>query len=154
TGLDPAELRVVHVERAELDLAARAGLVDGGRRAVGVDDTDGDHAVDAGVLQQRRLDGLGDRGRVADAGRRQRQLGRLADAGGDAVADALAPRLGVGRAGQGVDAQHVLDALLGEVLPARLAGQALVGTGVAQRAYVLRRLRAAGVVQEHGGPAA
>ena len=77
-ALDAVEVGLVHVERAKLDAARRTGLHDPVGGAVGVAGADGDDAVDVRVLQELRLDRLGDGGRVAEGGRRQRQLLRRA----------------------------------------------------------------------------
>ena len=81
-----------------------------------------------------RLDRLGDRGRVAEAVAGSGSCSRGAAGGGDAVDDALAARLEVGGARNGVDADDVLRAVLGEILAARLAGEILVGADVVDRA--------------------
>ena len=73
----------------------------------------------------------------------------LPPAAGHAVDDALAARLEVRRARNGVDAEDVLRAILGDVLAAGLAGDVFVAADVVQRAEFLGLVVAAGVEDDH-----
>jgi hypothetical protein len=72
--LDALQAGFVHIERIELDLVADTGLCDCAGSAVGVTGANRDNTVNGVIFQQGGLDGPRNRGGVAKAGRRQRQL--------------------------------------------------------------------------------
>ena len=129
-------------------LTARLFDPDGGRVRVACGN--GDHAVDGLVFQQFGLDRLGHGRCVAERRGRQRQLGRRPAAGNHAVHHALAARFGVGGARQGVDAQHVLLAMAGEIFATRHASQIFIVADIVDRAQFRGLVSAACVHQDHG----
>src|ERR1700722_14870455 len=146
--LDALNAGLVHVERGELDLLADAGLADCVSGAIRVRGADRNEAVDARVFQKVGLDRLSHRGGVAEARRRQWQLGRLATLLRNPVGDALATVFSIGGARQGVDAEHVLDAMAAEILAASGAGHVLVAANVIHRAEALGGVHSSGVVDD------
>ena len=68
---------------------------------------------------------------------------------GHAIDDALAARLEVRRARNGIDAEDLRRAVLGDVLAAGLAGEIFVAADVVERAERLGLLVAAGVEDDH-----
>src|SRR5580658_999209 len=144
--LDALKASLVHVERGELDLLADACLADCVSGAVRVRGADRNEAVDARVFQKVGLNRLSHRGGVAEARRRQWQLGRFAALLRDPVGDAFATVFSIGGARQGVDAEHVLDAMAAEILAASDAGHVLVTANVIHRAEALCGVHSSGVV--------
>src|SRR5271168_3362060 len=75
-------------------------------------------AIDGGVFQQSRLDGLGNGGRISKAAGGQRELRRFTTLLGNAVRNTFAPSLEVSSAGNGIDADHILRVVGGKILAA------------------------------------